>query len=290
LSDHRNCRRRGRPPNRNLIGGVVGIFVSVPRLICEITLQISVVIPTYNEADNLPKLISTLFALPLDVSVLIVDDNSPDGTGRLADELAASSAGRMSVLHRPARLGIASAYMQGFRHALENNPDAICQMDADFSHNPAILITMAKCLETCDVVLGSRYALGGCIDERWSVWRKGLSAWANLYARMILRVPVRDMTTGYRLWRAETLRGLPFENIQSKGFIFQVEMAYLAHCLEYKLHETPVYFADRQLGKSKMSLQIQMEAAFRVWQIWLTHRHLCHIGSAARMQQSRAAT
>ncbi|HEY6020414.1 MAG TPA: hypothetical protein VIY48_11040 [Candidatus Paceibacterota bacterium] len=137
-------------------------------------------------------------------------------------------------------------------------------------------------METYDVVFGSRYTLGGSVDNEWPLWRKGLSAWGNFYARMILRVPVRDITTGYRLWRAETLRGIPFEKIQSKGFIFQVEMAYLAHCLEYRLHETPVYFADRRLGKSKMSLQIQMEAAFRVWQIWLTHRHLCHIGSAAR--------
>jgi dolichol-phosphate mannosyltransferase len=248
----------------------------------EITLRIAVVIPTYNEADNLPKLISSLLALPLDLSVWIVDDNSPDGTGLLANELAASNAGRMSVLHRTKRRGISSAYVQGFRCALENNADAVCQMDADFSHDPAILVAMAKSLETYDVVFGSRYTLGGSVDIEWPLWRKGLSAWGNFYARMILRVPVRDITTGYRLWRAETLRGIPFEKIQSKGFIFQVEMAYLAHCLEYRLHETPVYFADRHLGKSKMSLQIQLEAAFRVWQIWLTHRHLCHIGSAAR--------
>src|SRR5262249_11922795 len=157
-----------------------------------------------------------------------------------------------------------------------------------FSHDPATLVTMAKCLETCDVVFGSRYVRGGSVEIEWPLWRRGLSAWGNFYARMILRVPVRDITTGYRLWRAETLRGIPFENIQSKGFIFQVEMAYLAHCLEYRMQETPIHFADRRLGKSKMSPQIQMEAAWRVWQIWLTHRHLCHIGSAARVQQSGA--
>jgi dolichol-phosphate mannosyltransferase len=253
-------------------------------------LHIGIIIPTYNEADNLPQLISTLFALPLDISVLVVDDNSPDGTGRLADELSTEFPARISILHRPSRLGISSAYVQGFRCMLQKNVDAIGQMDADFSHNPVALIAMAKSLETCDVVFGSRYAPGGSVDERWSLWRKGLSIWGNFYARIILRVPVLDLTTGYRLWRAETLRGIPFENIQSKGFIFQVEMAYLAHCLEYKLHETAVYFADRHLGKSKMSLQIQLEAAFRVWQIWLTHRHLCHIGSAARIQQSRVVT
>jgi dolichol-phosphate mannosyltransferase len=262
----------------------------MPRLIREIPLQIAVVIPTYNEADNLPRLISTLFSLPLDLSVLIVDDNSPDGTGRLANELATEFPARTSVLHRPSRLGISSAYVQGFRWVLHKNVDAICQMDADFSHEPATLATMAKCLETCDVVFGSRYAPGGSVDDRWPLWRRGLSVWGNFYARMILRVPVRDSTTGYRLWRAETLRGIPFENIQSKGFIFQVEMAYLAHCLEYRIREIPVHFADRYRGKSKMSLQIQMEAAFRVWQIWLTHRHLCHIGSAARIHQTRAAT
>lgn len=262
----------------------------MPRLIRENTLQIGVVIPTYNEADNLPKLISTLFALPLNLSIIVVDDNSQDGTGFVADELTASNAGKMSVLHRPARLGIASAYVHGFRCALEKDVDAVCQMDADFSHDPATLVTMAKCLETCDVVFGSRYAPGGSVDERWPLWRKGLSAWGNLYARMILRVPVRDITTGYRLWRSETLCGMPLGSIQSKGYIFQVEMAYLTHCLEYEIRETPVHFADRCRGKSKMSLQIQIEAAWRAWQIWLTHRHLCHIGSAARIQQSGAMT
>ncbi|MEO5886477.1 MAG: polyprenol monophosphomannose synthase [Anaerolineales bacterium] len=245
-------------------------------------MKIGIVIPTYNEADNLPRLISTLFALPLDLSLFVVDDNSPDGTGRLADELAASHAGRMSVLHRPIRLGISSAYVQGFRCALKKEVDALCQMDADFSHDPATLVTMVKSLETCDVVFGSRYTPGGIVDKQWPLWRKGLSAWGNFYTRMILRVPVRDITTGYRLWRSETLRGMPFDSIQSKGYIFQVEMAYLAHCLEYNIRETPIHFADRSRGKSKMSLQIQVEAAFRVWQIWLTHRHLCHIGQAAR--------
>ena len=108
----------------------------------------------------------------------------------------------------------------------------------------------------------------------------------NLYARAILRVPIRDITTGFRLWRSETLRGLPFDDIKSKGYIFQVEMAYLAHCLEYRMKETPIYFTNRCRGRSKMSFQIQIEAAFRVWQIWLTHRHLCHIGRAARIHQS----
>jgi len=253
-------------------------------------LKIGIVIPTYSEVENLAQLIPALFALPLDLSVLVIDDASPDGTGQLADALATSKAGRMSVIHRPGKLGISSAYVQGFRSVLKENVDAVCQMDADFSHDPATLVAMTKCLETCDVVFGSRYTSGGSVDMRWHRWRRALSAWGNLYARMILRVPVQDVTTGYRLWRSETLRGMPFDSIQSKGYIFQVEMAYLAHCLEYRIRETPVHFSNRRCGKSKMSLQIQVEAALRVWQIWLTHRHLCHIGSAARIQQSGVVT
>jgi len=251
-------------------------------------MHISVVIPTYNEVENLPRLISTLFALPLELSVLVVDDNSPDGTGHLADGLAEKYAGRVAVLHRSGKLGVSSAYVQGFQRALERGAEAVAQMDADFSHDPMTLVTMAKCLETCDVVFGSRYAPGGSVDIQWPVWRRGLSTWGNFYARKVLRIPVRDVTTGYRLWQSDTLRGLPLWNIQSKGYIFQVEMAYLAHCLEYRMREMPVYFVDRRRGQSKMSFQIQMEAAIRVWQIWLTHRHLCHIGRAARTQRSGA--
>lgn len=253
-------------------------------------MRLTIVVPTYNEAENLPKLISNLFALPLDLSVLVVDDNSPDGTGHLADELAATHSGKMTVLHRPEKLGISSAYVQGFNYALNQGADMIAQMDSDFSHNPTALVTMVKCLETCDVVIGSRYANGGSVDHQWSFWRKSLSALGNLYARAILRVPVQDMTSGYRLWSSDTLRGLPFENMQSKGYIFQVEMAYLAHCLEYHILETPIHFLDRRRGVSKMSLQIQIEAALLVWKIWLTHRHLCHIGRAARIQHSEFAS
>lgn len=245
-------------------------------------MKTGIVIPTYNEAENLPRLIPALLALPLDVTILIVDDNSPDHTGALAEGLASDHPGRVVVLHRPTRLGISSAYLQGFRCMLQKDVDAICQMDADLSHHPSTLIDMVKFLETSDVVFGSRYTPGGSVDLEWPLWRKGLSAWGNLYARTILRVPARDITTGYRLWRAETLRGIPLESILSNGYVFQVEMAYLAHCLEYRIRETPVYFANRCRGESKMSLRIQAEAALRVWQIWLTHRHLCHIGRAAR--------
>ncbi len=244
-------------------------------------MQIGIVVPTYNEVENLSKLIPALFALPLDVSVLVVDDNSPDGTGQLADELARSNP-KLTVLHRSKKLGLASAHVQGFHYFLDRRMDVVGQMDADLSHDPDTLVTMTKCLESCDVVFGSRYTKDGSFDTQWPFWRKKLSAWGNLYVRAILRVPVHDITTGFRLWRSETLRGMPLESILSKGYIFQVEMAYLTHGLEYRITETPIHFADRCRGKSKMSLQIQIEAVLRAWQIWLTHRHLCHLGRAAR--------
>ncbi len=222
--------------------------------------------------------------LPLDLEVLVVDDNSPDGTGRIADELAASHPGRVRVLHRTGKLGFSSAYLDGFRLALETGPDAVVQMDADFSHDPTRLVDMEKKLEQCDVVLGSRYIPGGSVDERWPFWRKGLSAWANFYARTILGMPYRDVTTGFRMWRADTLRGMPFDRIQSNGYIFLVEMAYLAHCLGYRFGEVPIYFADRRWGKSKMSFKIQAEAALRVWHVLWTYRDIRRAGRSARVR------
>ncbi len=147
-------------------------------------------------------------------------------------------------------------------------------MDADFSHDPSALVEMADLLETNDVVLGSRYVKGGSVDERWPLWRKSLSAFGNYYARTILGLPLHDVTTGYRMWRRETLQQIPFERIQSSGYVFLVEMAYLAHCLEFKIGESPIYFADRRWGKSKMSIKIQAEAAFRIWQVWWHYRDL----------------
>jgi len=246
-------------------------------------LRITVVTPTYNEAENLPKLVSALFSLPLDLSVLVVDDNSPDGTGRVADELAAAYPGRVDVLHRPGKLGLRSAYLNGFQKILDGDSQFIVQMDADFSHDPSALVEMAHLLESNDLVLGSRYVKGGSVDDRWPVWRKSLSAFANYYARTILGLPLHDVTTGYRMWRRETLQQIPFERIQSNGYIFLVEMAYLAHCLEFKIGESPIYFADRRWGKSKMSIRIQGEAAFRVWQVRWHYRDLRKAGKAGRL-------
>jgi len=247
-------------------------------------LNITIVTPTYNEAENLPKLVSALFALPLNLSVLIVDDNSPDGTGRIAEELAVRHPGRISVLHRPGKMGLRSAYLNGFQKIMDSGgAQAVVQMDADFSHDPSALVEMAKLLETCDVVLGSRYIKGGSVDERWPMWRKNLSAFGNFYARKILGLPLHDVTTGYRMWRHETLQQLPFERIQSNGYVFLVEMAYLAYCLEFKIGESPIYFADRRWGKSKMSIKIQMEAALRIWQVWWGYRDLKKVGKDGRL-------
>ena len=246
-------------------------------------MRITVVTPTYNEAENLPKLVSALFSLPLDLRVLIVDDNSPDGTGCIADELTVTYPGRVDVLHRPGKQGLRSAYLNGFQKILDGDSQAIVQMDSDFSHEPSALVEMAKLLESNDVVLGSRYVKGGSVDGRWSLWRKSLSAFGNYYARTILGLPLHDVTTGFRMWRRETLQQLPFERIQSNGYVFLVEMAYLAHCLEFKIGEAPIYFADRRWGKSKMSIKIQMEAAFRIWQVLWHYRDLKKAGKDARL-------
>ena len=245
-------------------------------------MRIIVVTPTYNEAENLPKLVSALFALPLDLNLLVVDDNSPDGTGQIADGLAGSDE-RVQVLHRAGKLGLRSAYLAGFRIALDNGAEVVVQMDADFSHDPAALVDMLARLESSEVVLGSRYVSGGSVDRQWPRWRKSLSAFGNFYARTILGLPLHDVTTGYRMWRRKTLEGMPFERIEANGYIFLVEMIYLAHCLKYRIGESPIYFADRRWGKSKMSFKIQAEAAVRIWQVLWNYRDLRRSGQAARV-------
>jgi dolichol-phosphate mannosyltransferase len=246
-------------------------------------LQITIITPTYNEAENLPRLVSALFALPLDLHILVVDDNSPDRTGQIADQLAVSDK-RVQVYHRAGKLGLRSAYLEGIQIALAGGADVVVQMDADFSHDPAALVDMANRLETADVVLGSRYVDGGSVDKQWPLWRKSLSAFGNFYARTILGLPLHDVTTGFRMWRRATLEGMPLNRIKANGYIFLVEMIYLAHCVEYRIGESPIYFADRRWGKSKMSLKIQTEAAVRIWQVLWNYRDLRRNGQAARMR------
>lgn len=238
-------------------------------------MNVTIVIPTYNEAENLPKLVSALFALPLPgLRLLVVDDNSPDGTGDLAEELNSQHGGRVGVMHRAGKLGLGTAYIQGFQRCLDEGAESIMQMDADFSHPVEKIPVLIDTLQHCDFVIGSRYVPGGKLDERWPAWRKGLSAWGNFYARTILGMSIRDVTGGFKLWRADTLRAMPLERIKSNGYVFQVEMNYVASRLGFKSLETPIYFADRRWGHSKMNFRIQVEAAVRVWQLPGMYRDL----------------
>lgn len=237
--------------------------------------SITVVVPTYNEAENITTLARSLLDLPLPgLKILIVDDGSPDGTGQIADELVSKHAGKISVLHREGKLGLGSAYINGFKKALEDAPDAIVQMDADFSHSPGALPEFFQRLQEADAVLGSRYVSGGSLDERWGMGRRLLSWFGNFYSRTILNIPIHDATGGFRMWRRETLQGMPLDDIRSDGYVFQVEMAYVALKLGYDLVEHPIHFEDRRIGQSKMSFRIQVEAALRVWQILWFHRNL----------------
>ena len=238
-------------------------------------MKITTIIPTYNEAENIPRLLEILFGLPLDdFNVLVIDDNSRDGTGQLVDELVNKYPGRLSVIHRPGKLGLGSAYITGFQHLLKGDSQAIGQMDADFSHEPAKVLELVNALEGCDVAIGSRYVQGGSVDKDWPYWRKWLSGFGNLYARTILSLPIRDTTGGFRLFRREALAAMPLERIKSNGYVFQVETAYVAHRLGCKFKEIPIYFAERRFGKSKMSFRIQMEAALRVWALPTAYRDL----------------
>jgi dolichol-phosphate mannosyltransferase len=237
--------------------------------------KITIIVPTYNEAENLPKLVSTFFALPVpDLKLLIVDDNSPDGTGQLADDLCKLHNGCIDVIHRAGKMGLGTAYITGFKYCIERGDEAMGQMDADFSHPLEKIGELAQAIQTCDAVIGSRYVPGGSTDVNWPLWRKGLSAWGNFYARTILGLPMRDCTGGFRLWRRETLCRMPLDRIRSSGYVFQVETAYVAHKLGFKFREIPIYFADRRWGKSKMNFRIQIEAALRVWQLPPAYRDL----------------
>ena len=237
-----------------------------------------IVIPTYNEAENLEELLHQLWALSIPhVKVIIVDDASPDGTGQIADRLSQEMPTQLSVIHRKGKLGLGSAYITGFQTALREKPDAIAQMDADFSHSPAYLPQFLSLLAEADAVLGSRYVPGGKLDEHWGKGRLFLSWFGNFYARSILGMKIRDVTGGFRVWRSETLQGMPLSQVRSDGYVFQVEMAFIATRLGYQLIEAPIYFEDRRIGQSKMSLRIQIEAALRVWQIKFLHRKLAPV-------------
>jgi dolichol-phosphate mannosyltransferase len=245
--------------------------------------KITVIVPTYNEAENLPLLVEKFFSLPIpDLNLLIVDDNSPDGTGDIAEDYCRQFNGRLGVIHRSGKMGLGTAYISGFKHCIATGSDVIGQMDADFSHPLEKLIELSCQIDKHDIVIGSRYVAGGSVDLQWPLWRKGLSAWGNFYARSILNMPIRDCTGGFRLYQREALSRMPLDRIRSNGYVFQVETAYVAHRLGLTFHEIPIYFADRRWGKSKMNLRIQAEAAMRVWQLLGFYQDLPSNGIAGK--------
>jgi dolichol-phosphate mannosyltransferase len=226
---------------------------------------VTVVLPTYNEAANLPVIVDALFSLPLTgLRVLVADDNSPDGTGTIADELAARyGADRMTVLHRPGKQGLGRAYVDGMTQAMERGAEFVVQMDSDLSHAPDYLPQMLGTLlaTSADVVIGSRYVSGASLAREWSWQRKALSGFANNYVRALLRLGVRDVTAGFKLWRASALTAIDVASIRSNGYSFQVEMNYRSVQRGLKIVEIPIHFADRRAGESKMSLKVQLESA-----------------------------
>jgi dolichol-phosphate mannosyltransferase len=216
-----------------------------------------IIIPTYNEIDNLRPLLSQIFSYALETDILIVDDNSPDGTGKLADEIRIENP-LVNVLHRPGKQGLGTAYIAGFKYAIEHGYDAAFEMDADFSHDPRYLPDFLKAIEDADLVIGSRYIPGGDTPN-WSILRRLISGGGNIFARLMLGIPVYDSTAGYRCYRRRVLESIDLDTIQSQGYAFQVELAYRVTQKGFKIVETPIVFMDRRVGKSKMSRKIVIE-------------------------------
>jgi dolichol-phosphate mannosyltransferase len=224
-----------------------------------------VVVPTYNELANLPVLAAGLMEQP-NLRLLVVDDQSPDGTGDLADQLASAHAGRISVLHRTGHRGLGRSYVDGLREALREPVDVICQMDADLSHDPVQLPALIAAADQSDVIIGSRYVAGGRIVN-WPLRRRLLSRFANSYVRSVTRLAVRDCTSGYRCWRRDALASLPLDRLTSDGYAFLVEMLYVAARRGCRVAEVPITFVERRLGESKLSRDVVIESAIAPWRI-----------------------
>ncbi len=219
----------------------------------EADLHVAVIVPTYNEEENIESLVTQLLALPTGVHVIIVDDNSPDGTGAIADRLAAESEGRMEVIHRAGKLGLGTAYIAGFRRALAAGAELICTMDADFSHNPRYIPAMVKKIEQGhDLVIGSRYVPGGGTSG-CTIKRKLLSWGANAFARLTLGLHAHDTTAGFRCYRRQVLEDVGLDTVKADGYSFLVEMLYHVQRRGWRVGETPIIFENRQQGVSKIS-------------------------------------
>jgi dolichol-phosphate mannosyltransferase len=222
-----------------------------------------VCLPTYNERENLEPMLRALEGvLGPDDRVLVIDDDSPDGTGELADRLAAEL-GFVDVLHRPEKEGLGPAYLAGFRVALDAGAQLIVEIDCDFSHDPLDLPRLLTAADEADVVLGSRYVSGGGI-ENWGLLRRAISAGGSLYARLLLGVPVRDLTGGFKVFRRAVLEAIPLDRVRSRGYAFQIELTYRALRRGFRVVEVPIRFADRAVGGSKMSRAIVLEAIWKV--------------------------
>ena len=224
-----------------------------------------VIIPTYKERENLVPLLKQIFSQGLPLEVLIVDDNSPDGTGAVADQIAAADP-RVHVMHRPGKMGLGSAYVAGFRYALERDYDAAFEMDADFSHNPESLPEFLRELESADLVVGSRY-LHGVTVVNWPLKRLILSYGANVYSRVVTGVPLKDVTGGFKCFRRQVLEALDLSRVRSDGYGFQIEINYKAWRKGFRIKEIPIMFVDRRAGESKMNRKIVWEAAWMVWRL-----------------------
>ena len=229
-----------------------------------------VVIPTYNEADNLPTLFDALFALPLPgLELLVVDDNSPDGTADLAHRLGQERGRGVHVLRRARKEGLGPAYVAGFEEALRLGAETVVQMDADMSHPPELLPELLKALERHDVAVASRYIAGGGASEDWGMLRRLISQGGDLYVRWVTGLKVRDAKSGFKAYRRESLQALPLKSIRSRGYIFQTEALYLCQRLGLSIAEVPYTFEQRAAGRSKMSLGIMVEALWRALQMRL---------------------
>ena len=248
--------------------------------------RVVVVVPTYNEADNIRVITDRIRRAVPSVDILVADDNSPDGTGRIADELAAEDS-RIHVLHRPGKQGLGAAYVAGFKWARERGYDAVVEMDADGSHAPEELPALLDAARTADAVIGSRWVPGGSVVN-WPVHRLILSRGANLYTKVALGMPVNDATGGYRVYKVPLLDKIDFESVSSAGYSFQVELSHRAHRAGVKIVEVPITFAERERGASKMSLPVMREALWRVT-VWGLKARRDAVRGAVRGKSGSAA-
>jgi len=225
--------------------------------------KIFIIIPTYNEKENLKKLLPQIFDLKIEnLSILIVDDNSPDGTGQLVEELKINNS-NLDILHRQQKSGLGRAYVAGFKEALSRGADYIFEMDADLSHDPKYLAAFLEAIKGADLVLGSRYIKGGGVSN-WNLLRRLISRFGNIYARTVLWLPLHDLTGGFKCYRRQVLEKMGLDELSSVGYNFQIETTYKAHKLGFKIVETPIIFTERAEGESKFSPKIMLESFWRV--------------------------